>query len=52
MNLNYVFGHNPDVIQALWCVDSETSEQVLINLRTNEIIAKRVDGRIVDPGQK
>ena len=52
MNIQYLTRGNADIIEAIWCVDSETSEECLINLRTKEIIAKRVGGKIVDPGQK
>ncbi len=45
----YLFKRVSDYIEALWCRDSETSEEYLINLRTSEIIAKRVNGKIVDP---
>lgn len=35
-------------LRALWCIDSETSEELLINLETNEIIARKdKDGNIV-----
>lgn len=49
---NYLLRQQPGYIEAIWCVDSETSEECLVNLRTNEIIAKRVDGKIIDPGVK
>lgn len=41
-----------DYVRAMWCVDSETSREYLIDLDTQEIIAERVDGKIVDPNQK
>ncbi len=28
-------------LDAIWCVDSETGQEVLINRRTNEIIMRR-----------
>lgn len=40
------------IIYAIWCIDSETSEELLVNMDTNQVIAKRVDGKIVDPGVK
>ncbi len=45
----YLFRHTPEYIEAIWCHDSETSEEVLINLRTGAIIAKKCNGKIVDP---
>ena len=36
-------------IRAQWCVDSESSREYLIDLDTNEIIAERIAGKIVDP---
>jgi len=45
----YLLRKNPDLIEAMWCVDSETGQEMLINLRTNEVIAHRVQGRIIDP---
>lgn len=33
---------NPEErVEAVWCVDSETSEQVLIDRLTNKIIARK-----------
>ncbi len=49
MTKEYLFRRTPEYIEALWCFDSETSEEVLINLRTSEIIAKKCNGKIVDP---
>ena len=44
---------NPEkVIRALWCRDSETGEEVLVDLDANKIIAKCIDGKIVDPDIK
>lgn len=51
-NHRYLLNPNIDAIRAIWCIDSETSEELLINLKTSEIIAKRVDGKIIDPGIK
>jgi len=35
-------------LNALWCVDSETSEEVLIDLDTNRILARKDrDGNII-----
>lgn len=45
----YLLRKNPGIIEAMWCVDSETGQEMLINLLTNEIIAHRIEGRIVDP---
>lgn len=36
-------------IRAQWCKDSETSEEVLIDLDTNEIILRRLKGVILPP---
>jgi hypothetical protein len=40
------------LIRALWCFDAESSEEVLIDLDKNEVIAKRVNGRIVNPDEE
>jgi hypothetical protein len=41
---------NPEgVFRGLWCVDSETGERVLVNLDTNKIILKFVNGKIRYP---
>jgi hypothetical protein len=39
-------------IRALWVWDSETSDELLVDLDKNEIIAKRVDGKIVNPDEE
>jgi hypothetical protein len=40
---------NPEgIIRALWVKDSETSDELLIDLDKNCVIAKRVDGKIVN----
>lgn len=51
-NADYLFDNYPARIEAIWCIDSETSEEVLLDLRTKTIIAKRINGKIVDPGEK
>jgi len=38
-----------EILRAMWAVDSETGEQVLVNLDTNKIIARRIDGKITEP---
>jgi hypothetical protein len=48
---------NPEgIFRGLWCVDSEacakTGEELLINLETNQIVAKRINGVIYDPSYK
>jgi hypothetical protein len=41
---------NPgEIIRALWCRDSETGAEVLVDLDSNTVIARRVDGKIIDP---
>jgi hypothetical protein len=36
-------------LEAIWCIDSETSEQLLINLKTGQVIARKNEkGEIVD----
>jgi hypothetical protein len=36
-------------LEAIWCIDSETGEQILVDLHTNEIIAKKNEkGEITD----
>jgi len=38
------------VIRAIWCVDSETSDEVLINLATNEILMRRThEKELINP---
>lgn len=41
-----------NVFRGVWCRDSETSDEVLVDLDTNKIIAKRVAGKITDPDIK
>lgn len=43
---------NEKIIRAIWCFDSETSEECLIDLDKNIIIAKRVDGKIINPEEE
>lgn len=44
---------NPEgILRALWCIDSESGEELLIDLDKNCIIAKRVDGKIVNPEEE
>ena len=40
---------NPAIIEALWVTDSETGVEYLINVNKDEVIAKRIGGKIVDP---
>lgn len=39
-------------IRAIWCKDSETSEECLIDLDTNEVILRRLKGVILPPEPK
>ncbi len=39
------------LLRALWCVDSETGEEYLVDIDTNTVIAKRRDGKIIDPSE-
>ncbi len=39
------------ILRALWCVDSDTGDEVLIDIDTNTIVAKRRDGKIIDPSE-
>ncbi len=39
------------ILRALWCVDSETGEECLVDLDTHTVIAKRRNGKIVDPSE-
>lgn len=34
-------------LDAVWCWDSENGEEVLINRKTNKIIARRINGQII-----
>lgn len=49
---NYLFHNDPTILSAMWCKDSETGEEILLDLKTSKVIAKRVDGKIIDPGEK
>lgn len=40
------------IIRAMWVKDSETSEDCLIDLDTHQVIAKRWNGKIIDPSEK
>lgn len=47
INIHYDKDPN-ERIRALWCIDSETSEELLIDLETNKILARKdKDGNIV-----
>lgn len=48
-NRIYLGRLQPGMIEARWCVDSETGIECLVDLYTHEIIAKRIKGKIVDP---
>lgn len=39
------------MIRAFWCVDSESGEECLIDVDESKVIARRVKGKIVDPGE-
>ena len=39
------------ILRALWCKDSETGEECLVDIDNHVIIAKRRDGKIVDPSE-
>lgn len=40
------------IIRAIWCVDSDTGEECLVDLYEHKVIAKRVNGKIIDPGEQ
>lgn len=46
------FMRRKGVLRAQWCVDSETSEECLIDIDNNVVIAKRVDGKMREPDAK
>jgi hypothetical protein len=47
VNIHYNKGPN-ERVEAIWCVDLETSEELLIDLLANKIIARKdKDGNIV-----
>ena len=46
---DYLTRTSPEMIQALWCRHSETGEELLVDMKTSKVIAKRIDGKIVDP---
>lgn len=39
------------LIRALWCIDSETGIQCLVDVDAHKIIARRINGKIVDPDE-
>ncbi len=41
--------HRKGIIRAMWAKDSETSEEYLIDIDEHKIIAKRFNGKIIDP---
>lgn len=47
--LNTDYNKDPNErVRAIWCIDSETSEELLIDLETNKILARKDrDGNIV-----
>ena len=48
--VGYLLRRNPGVMEMMWCRDSENVDvELLINLKTNEVVAKRVNGEIIDP---
>ncbi len=51
MNLEEQLDHKKGIIRAIWCVDSETGDECLVDLYEKTIIAKRIKGKIVDPGE-
>lgn len=49
MNLEKFDPEKPLNARWVWCVDSESSEELLIDLETNRVIAKKdKEGRIVN----
>ena len=36
-------------IEAVWCIDSRNGRQFLVDLKTHNILAERVDGKLIDP---
>ncbi len=38
-----------DIIRAVWCVDSETGEECLVDLDKNEVLLRKVYGVILPP---
>lgn len=38
-------------LNAAWYIDSETGQEVLVDLKTKKIIARKVDGKIVEPNE-
>jgi len=40
---------NKQKIEAIWCIDAKTSRQFLVDLNTHNILAEKVDGKLIDP---
>ena len=39
------------LICAMWCIDSETADECLVDVYNHVTIAKRIKGKIVDPSE-
>lgn len=40
-----------NTLNAAWYIDNETGREVLVDLKTKKIIARKVDGNIVEPSE-
>ncbi len=49
MDKEQLYDRSHNIIRAIWCKDSETSEECLVDLYESKIIAVRRNGKIVDP---
>lgn len=52
MDIEREYDKRHGIIRAMWAKDSETSEDCLIDLDTHQVIAKRWNGKIIDPSEK
>lgn len=41
--------NNPGHIRALWCIDSESGREYLVDLDACKVIAERINGKLIDP---
>lgn len=51
MNNETKYNKRHGLIRALWCVDSETSREYLIDVDSKQILAERVNGKLIDPSE-
>jgi hypothetical protein len=40
------------IIQAMWCIDSNTGEEILVDLNKSEVLLRRNKEQIINPDAK